>query len=58
MTALVGAVVKRIFSVLAGQSTGLRGMKTHEAGGEDFADFGEAVCTIIRGKIRDHHSER
>jgi hypothetical protein len=55
MTALAGIVVKRIFSVFAGQSAGLRGLKTHEAGREDFADLGQAFFTLIRREIRDHH---
>ena len=41
MTALAGIVVKRIFSVFARQSAGLPGLKTHEAGREDFANFDE-----------------
>jgi len=40
MTALVGDVVKRIFSGLARQSTGLPGLKTHQTCGENFANFG------------------
>jgi hypothetical protein len=41
MTALAGVVVKRIFSILAAQSAGLPGLKTHEPGSEDFPDFGD-----------------
>jgi hypothetical protein len=57
MTALVGIVVKRIFSVLARQSAGLRGVKTHEAGGEDLADLNRSLLTIVSTKIRDRHFE-
>jgi hypothetical protein len=39
MTALVDHEVKRTFSALGRDSTGLPGLKTHEAGGKDFANF-------------------
>jgi len=46
MTALAGVVVKRIFSVLARQSAGHPGLKTHEAGSENFAEFGQSVAAV------------
>jgi hypothetical protein len=39
MTALAGNVVKRNFSVLVRQSSGLQGLKTHEAGRQKFANL-------------------
>jgi hypothetical protein len=38
-TALVGREVKRTFSDLVAVSAGLPDLKTHEAGGKDFANF-------------------
>ena len=55
MTALAGAVVKRTFSVLARQFAGLPGLKTHEAGGKDFANLDQPFFRIISEESRDHH---
>jgi hypothetical protein len=41
MTALVGRQVKRTFSGVSGNSTGLPGQCTLQADRQDFADFGE-----------------
>jgi len=48
-TALVGREVKRTFSEFGGFSTGLPGFQTHEAGRQDFADFGQAVSRLRNG---------
>jgi hypothetical protein len=44
MTALVGGTVEQTLSACRRKRTGLPRMKTHEAGGEDFADFVEPLC--------------
>ena len=45
ITALVGREVKRTFSDFARLSTGLPGHQTHEAGGQDFGDFGNSIVS-------------
>jgi hypothetical protein len=42
--------VKRTFSDFHGHSTGLPGLKTHQAGGQDFGDFSH-VIERLRGHV-------
>ncbi len=43
MTALGAGTVERTFSAVGRYLTGLPGPETHEAGRQDFGDFGQAL---------------
>ena len=47
MTALGAGTVERTFSAVGRYSAGLPGPKTHEAGGQDLGDFGEALGWVF-----------
>jgi hypothetical protein len=57
ITALVGREVKQTFSQRCRLSTGLPGLKTREASGQDFGDFGNvrritSIHAVIANRFR------
>ena len=58
MTALTGRTVKRTFSEVRGFWTGLPSANTHEAGGQDLGDLGEAIARVLVMKGPRRHARR